>query len=752
MSQTTHDGVVSEESRAGGRLVSVDGRVLPMRSVGLRGEAGGGLARIILEHRFKNEYPDPLRVTFQMPLPPDAAVAGYSFQIDDRRVVGEVDRLEAARERFEQALVEGRTAGLLEQDRSSLFTQEIGNIPPGAEVAAELVIDQRLRWLEEGAWEWRFPTVVAPRYLGAEGRVPDATRVTVDVADAPMRIPAQLSLTIHDASNPESPSHAIAVHPSAGASHITLADDGSTALDRDLVVRWPAAHPVVAATLDTARPAENRPGVDDAYGLLTLTPPRPDEPRAGLPRDLIVLIDMSGSMAGGPAAQAKRIVTRLIQSLGPADRLELIAFADRPKRWKTRPAWATAAAQQEAIGWLEGLEAGGGTEMGSALAEALRPLRPEAQRQVVLVTDGEIGYESQIVGSVARDLPPGCRLHTVGVGPAVNRTLTGGAARAGRGAEIVVGVGEDPLPAVARLVARLEAPLLTDLEVSGSALLDCAPGRLPDVCAAAPVLAALRLRPEGGALRIAGRLGGKPWEQQIDVAAVAPGAGNARIPTLYGREAVEELEMRRAAGEGRDLDQQIERLGLDFQIATRLTSWVAVSEEPNVDPRQPTRRERIPQALPEGLSVEGLGLRGGPLVLRQYSIVSSPDSLAEHMVSMSQRAPRFKLMQRIASPQLLSARLRGRIVHRHGRDLIVEITLDRPLRWDPSRAWVVWVDGTKRQATIDAAGTTGQGVFEPGQVIRLVLRLAKDGPAGAPVAIRLGRGASAIMIVLPAAS
>src|SRR4029077_11686789 len=182
---TRAEAVGGEHTSAGGRLVSVDGRMLPLRSVALRGDAAGGLARIVLEQRFQNPYPDPLRVTYQMKLPPEAAVTGYAFQIGDRRVVREVDRLAAARERFEQAIVEGRTAGLLEQVRSSLFTQEIGNIPAGAEVAAELVVDQRLRWLEEGAWEWRFPTVVAPRYLGAEGRVSDAGRVSVDVAGGP---------------------------------------------------------------------------------------------------------------------------------------------------------------------------------------------------------------------------------------------------------------------------------------------------------------------------------------------------------------------------------------------------------------------------------------------------------------------------------------------------------------------------------------------------------------------------------------
>jgi Ca-activated chloride channel homolog len=166
---------------SGGRLVATDGRPLPLQGAALRAEASGGLARVVLEQRFRNPHPDPLHVTYVLPLPVDGAVSGFAFRIGERRVVGEVDRRAAARERFEEAILEGRTAALLEQDRASLFTQELGNIPPGAEVVAELTIDQRLRWLDGGAWEWRFPTVVAPRYLGADGRVPDAPRVAVDV-------------------------------------------------------------------------------------------------------------------------------------------------------------------------------------------------------------------------------------------------------------------------------------------------------------------------------------------------------------------------------------------------------------------------------------------------------------------------------------------------------------------------------------------------------------------------------------------
>src|SRR5262245_628580 len=127
---------VDEWSGSGGRLVAADGRALLLQGVTVQADARGGLARVRLEQRFRNPYADPLHVTYQVPLPPEGVVSAYAFRVGDRRIVGEVDRLAAARDRFEKAQLEGYSAGLVEQDRSSLFTQEIGNIPPAAEVVA----------------------------------------------------------------------------------------------------------------------------------------------------------------------------------------------------------------------------------------------------------------------------------------------------------------------------------------------------------------------------------------------------------------------------------------------------------------------------------------------------------------------------------------------------------------------------------------------------------------------------------------
>jgi Ca-activated chloride channel family protein len=604
---------VPEPAPSGGRLVAPGGRALPLLGASLTADAVAGIARVTLSQRFHNPHAEPLAVTYSLPLPADGAVSGFSFRVGGRRVVGEIDRRREARERYEQALVEGRSAALLEQDRSSLFTQEIGNIPPGEEVVVEVSIDQRLRWIDEGAWEWRFPTVVSPRYLGQAGRVPDADRIAQEVSDGPLDARFSLWCSIRDAlargARPESPSHTVDTVAAGGALRVELRAASGARLDRDVVVRWKVATPRVGLALELCR--VGRPAIAaDAHGLLTIVPPSPDARTPRVHRDLIVLLDTSGSMGGAPLEQAVRVTQALVDTLRPDDRLELIEFSSSARRWKHGPVAATESARREALRWLRDLRASGSTEMRTGILAALEGVRAGAQRQVVLITDGQIGFEAEVVSAICDRLPASSRLHTVGVGSAVNRSLTGPAARAGHGVEVVIGLGEDPERAASRLVSRTDAPLLVDVSLGGSALVDHAPARLPDLFAGAPALIGLSLRPEGGHLIVRGRTQDGTWEQRLEVPALAVGQGNPAVAALYGREAVEDLELRLAAGgHARDVDADIERLGVDFQIATRLTSWIAVSEEQTVDPGDPLRRQRMPHELPHGVSAEGLGLR-----------------------------------------------------------------------------------------------------------------------------------------------
>ncbi|HET8948098.1 MAG TPA: VIT domain-containing protein, partial [Candidatus Polarisedimenticolia bacterium] len=742
----------------------VEGKTLPLRAAAVTGDAEGGLARVVLRQTFANPHAEPLTVTYLFPLPADGAVAGYEFRIGERRVTGQIDRREAARERYERALVEGRTAGLLDQERANLFTQAIGNVPPGQEVVVELRIDQRLHWLALGMWEWRFPTVVPPRYQGGPGRVGDADRVFVEVADRgtdarATDVRATLDLLVRDPvpaeGRLESGTHSIRAEERGPGLRVTLADPAGASLDRDLVVRWPVARPASGVTLRRARPAEGSPHAASAYGLLTIVPPEAAGP--ALPRDLVLLLDTSGSMGGRPLDLAKQVATGLVGSLTPSDRLEMIAFAGEPRRWRRGAVAADPDIRRQAVGWIGALQAGGGTEMTRAIEEALVATRAEATRQVVLLTDGQISFESEVFRAIRDRLPAGSRLHAVGIGTGVNRALLAPAARAGRGVEVIVDLDEAPERGVDRILAATCGPVLTDVQITGSAVTGLAPRRVPDLLSGAPILAGVRLRAEGGELIVRARSASGEWSRTVAVPPTATGDGSDAITALHGREAIEDLELDRAAGaDTSEIDRTIERIGMTFGLATRLTSWVAVSEEPTVDPRRPVRIERMPQELPYGLSAEGLGLRfkAQRVMLMGVADAQLFDQVAPGLPSATRDRRAAPIMAaRSLGRAIKDALIKGKVpptdepelmeqdllvdrIRVSGRWLagpadgvqILEVeAIDRPIDWQPvASVRLTLRDGRKIDCALDRQLTTAAARLEPGMAFRIALQLSAE--------------------------
>ena len=625
-------------------LVAVDGRTYPLKSAAISSRAGAGVAATTLLQEFENPYAEPLEAIYTLPLPADGAVIGYAIQVGERRVVGEIEVREKATRRYAEALAAGRIAGLLEQERADTFTQRVGNVPPGVAVRVEIQVLQPLAFVRaDGAapeWEWRFPTAVGPRYLGPEGRVPDGGRIDPPRA-ASGGTPARVSLALEIADGPaaeiapHSPSHALRAAAAAGVPDATAAPFPTTLsladaahLDRDVIVRWKAAAVEPGVRLAAGPGLLGDPG---RYAVLTITPPA--APRARVPRSLAVLLDASGSMGGKPIEHAKAVAIALLDGLGAGDRFEVIAFASQPTRLTGGLVDATPDAVAAARERVRRLSAGGGTEMLAAVEQALAPTRAGEQRQVVLLTDGEIGFEAEVVGKVLRDLPAASRVHVVGVGSAPNRALTRGLSRAGRGLELLIPLGDDPSDAAARLRAATEAPVLVNVAASGSAVASVVPERACDVYAGRPLTLLVELRNGGGAVELTGTLAGaaEPWRWS----AAIPAAGTAAADTasasasaaaapaipagaLYGRERIEDLEMRLAAAssgssEVRDLESQIEAAGLRHRVVSRRTSLVAISEEPAVDPQAPRRRVRLAVELPEDVSAEGTGYGERPM-------------------------------------------------------------------------------------------------------------------------------------------
>lgn len=779
----------------GARLVSATGEALPLTGTRITADAQGGIARVHLVQTYVNRGETPLRVSYLLPLPEKAAVSGFSFELNGEVTRGVIQRREDARAAFEEALIEGRSAAILEEESSTLFRQEVGNLPAGAEISITVEVDQKLTWhTAKGAWEWRFPTVVAPRYQGPAVSDEKVQRTEVHVADLPkgshLAAGARLDLRIldersgrlespshsfrssEDSEGPGTSSHAETSVTFLGGGESAREEDASVPLDRDIVVRWPvasAAEPGLRLCVDRTR----MNGENGAFGLITVVPPT--QPPRSVPRDLIVLLDTSGSMGGEPLDQAVEVVSALVDSLGERDHLELLEFSSSVSRWKRGPKAASASAKKSAKRWLRSLRASGATDMHGGILEALALLGPEAQRQVLVVTDGLIGGEEQLVHDIASRLPGACRVHTLGIGHGVNRTLTAGAARAGRGLERIVAPGENPADACAELLTVMERPVVVDLDVDGSEGVELATGPL-DVFAASPSLIPVRLDVDAsghptGFVRLRGRTAEGTWTATLDVAGAPEGSGaNA---ALFAREKVQELEtFGPVNSSASETDSQIEALGLAFQIATRRTSWIAITDGRTVDPRVPTRNVEMPHELGACLSAEGLGLRHSTGRLREASVLGY---ISADMESAGGMAPSGAVAPAPAPMPKPASRSRGKLQKKSreffrplrrreegfetddlapmdeeqeglltvqarivlsdkGRLVIVfEAPCDLP--WsDISALEVELSDGRAVLASLDPAGSTS-GTVPSGSEVRMVLRdLPELGPLS-PVAI-----------------
>ncbi len=629
-------------------LVSVDSRTYPLESVRLEGRAEGGIALSRLVQRFRNPHDEALEVVYTLPLPADGAVLGYVVRIGEKVVRGEIEPREKAEADYRRALYEGRTAGLLEQERADTFTQRLGNVPGKTDVEVSIEVLQPLAFLagldgEAPRWEYRFPTVVGVRYEGAPGRVGDAEKLDAD-RDATGGIPTrvELGMLIADATATAAGvvAHGHELVCEAGLDGTLVRFAEAQRLDRDIALRWSACTGEVGVRLVEGR---GLAGDDGRYGLLTIVPPA--APKAAFRRDVTVLIDASGSMSGEPLRLAGRVVGELLRGLEPGDRFEILSFASDVRKLTSGLVDFDEKSLAAALAALSGLRAGGGTEMLRAVDEALRSLRDDAQRQVVLVTDGYIGFEGEVVGRVARRTQRGVRLHAVGIGAVPNRTLLHGIARAGRGVELWAGDETTADAAAKRLDAATTRPVLTDLVVEGGAVELCPTGAILDVFAGRPLVVPVEMSVAGGRVVVTGRLAGvgEQWQTTLDVPAAGATGGPVSTPlpigALFGREVVTDLEAE-LFGHPRpdDLLQRIEQVALRHRIVSRRTSLVAIAEEPSVDPKLPRRRERLAVELPAGVSAAGVGLVPG------YPAVFSADLMEMARPSMARWASGSRML------------------------------------------------------------------------------------------------------------
>lgn len=546
----------------------------------------GPVWRWRLRQVFANRAKDAIEAVYIFPLPPRGAVGAFRMRVAGRVIEGDLQERGAARAVYQQAVAAGQRAALLEEDRPDVFTVQVGNIQAGESAEVELELSGPVA-VEDGVASVRLPLVVAPRYIPGDvlgddvgagtandtGAVPDASRISPPVLLPGFRSPVRLGITLAVDGVDAADLACTLPTESTGPGRWRVVP--GQRLDRDCIVRWGARGAQLAARAVAATGA-----TDGGCTLaLSIIPPAADA-AALRPRDVVILLDRSGSMSGWKMVAARRAAARLVDALDARDRFAALAFDDQVIAHDgATPALHTASdrARFAAVAWLGGLESNGGTEMTTALdaAFALLPAGDESRERIlVLVTDAQIGDEDRLLKRHAKALAR-TRVVALGIDQAVNEGLLERLVAPNRGWHACV-ESEDWLDQVMALAARaVQPPSLAEVTVSTAdgPLPACTPEPTPDAWSSRPLTLWSRLPAVPASVTVRGiRPDGSAWETQVAVQRLDESALHA----AWARGRIRDLEDRHAVAASTELAAEIVRVSLSERVLSRFTAFVAV--------------------------------------------------------------------------------------------------------------------------------------------------------------------------------
>lgn len=607
----------------------------PLKNTNVEVNLNGMIAEIYVTQVYVNEGDTPINATYVFPTSSTVTVHGMKMIIGNEMITARIKEKEEAKAEYEEAKTEGKSASLLEQKRPNVFTMDVANIMPGETVSIELHYTDLIT-PKEGIYEFVFPTVVGPRYVApaaTENKNGSATGSGDDWVASPylpegVTPPGEYNITVNlstgvPIAEVTCKSHAIIVRKSDESNAlITLANPEEYAGDRDFILKYKLAGEGIQSGLvlasgqagDGSTRAEN-------FFMLTIQPPERYESGDITPREYIFVLDISGSMSGYPLDTAKELIRDLVTSLRETDAFNLVLFDNDTTMLSENSLPATAQNVKSAINLIDELEGGGGTSLLPALKDAVAvPAESGYARSVVIITDGYVSNDNEIISYISENMNT-ASFFSFGIGTSVNDYLIRQIAGCGLGESFVVTDSEDAVEAASRFRTYIEAPLLTDVSISfnGFEVYDVEPSVPSILYAKQPIVLFGKWNGEPvGSIVISGKTGDQDYAQEIPITNVAVDMESEAIRYLWAR-----THLDRIAGYGNvrndeSVKEEIVRLGLDYNMVTPYTSFIAVSETIVNTTGESTD---VDQALPLPQRVSNLAIGGG------YSAYSEPEIL-----------------------------------------------------------------------------------------------------------------------------
>jgi Ca-activated chloride channel family protein len=592
----------------------------PLMNTDVTMDINGLVARVSVRQEFRNEGSEWVEGIYVFPLPDKAAVDRMRLHIGDRFIEGEIREKEQAKKEYERARDQGKKASLVEQQRANLFTTSVANIAPGELVVVEIEYLEDLRY-DDGTFSIRFPMTLTPRFIpGAalpdrkgSGWSPDTTRVADASLITPPMISAsrghRLSLRARvDAGVPleiiASRYHPVNIGKNTGRYDVTLAG-GTVPMDQDFELLWrpvPSAAPRALAFSEII-------GGEPHFLLMVMPPNDADAAPVTMPRDMILIIDTSGSMHGVSISQAKRAVLQALDGLQPNDRFNIIEFNSYTKALFNQAVAANGSNIGKARDFVRGLQANGGTNMRPALELALHASVQETHlRQIVFITDGSVGNEEELYALIEQQLGA-ARLFTVGIGSAPNSWFMRKSAELGRGTFVIISALHEVQEKMDRLFKKLEYPQVTNINVAwpGGTLVETYPAIVPDLYLGEPVTIRAKASGEfqaGDRVAISGDSAGGAWTRDLPLVSKGDDPG---IGALWARAKIAALhdDVRRGA-DADSTRQLVVDTALAHHLVSKYTSLVAVDKTPIRPAGDALSKEQVANLMPYGQSMNAI--------------------------------------------------------------------------------------------------------------------------------------------------
>ncbi len=612
----------------------------PLKHTEVKAEVSGFISRVTVTQNFENPFTDKIEAIYVFPLPHAAAVDDLTMVIGDRTIKGKIMRREEAQAAYANAKQTGRIAALLDQERSNVFTQQVANIMPGHQIRVTISYVETLKY-EDGAYEWSFPMVVAPRYNAAAGASEQANDQTASRLSPPaiadgMRAGHDISLEINlDAGVPivavNSETHETELQEIDEKHAVVRLKDRATIPNKDFVLTYRVAGDIINDAVLAHR--SERGG----FFTLILQPPQRVAPQDVMPKEIVFVLDTSGSMYGFPLDTAKQAMQLALDKLNPHDTFNLITFSGDTEILFPDPVPATPENLQRAKKFLETREGNGGTEMMKAIKAALDPSDSQHHiRLACFLTDGQVSNETEILAEVQRH--PKARVFAMGFGSAPNRALLDKMAQYGRGEIDYVPESGISAPFARRFSERVRNPLLTDISIDWGNLpvTEVYPKLIPDLFSARPLVVSGRYsKGAKGTIRLTGKIAGQDFVREIPVELPELEEDNAALANVWARRRIEDLvaEQRAVGVDPVTHDQkreEITELGLTFKLMTQYTSFVAIDDMIFTGAEEPRRVD-----VPVHRAAAGLAS-----TMETVSVTSSCVLLSTDLTYTSAFAPR----------------------------------------------------------------------------------------------------------------